>query len=39
MAAIPQYTCSIELLNVPGKGYLLHPARPIERARLPWYRS
>jgi transposase len=27
------YTCSRQPLNTPGKGYLLHPARPIEKAR------
>ncbi len=30
-----EYTCSIRLLNVPGKVSLLHPARPIEKARTP----
>src|SRR5205823_13110161 len=28
-----EYTCSIKLLNMPGKVYLFHPARPIEKAR------
>src|SRR5439155_16683483 len=28
-----EYTCSIQLLNAPGKVYLLHPARPILKAR------
>jgi hypothetical protein len=27
------YTCSIRLLNAPGKVSVLHPARPIEKAR------
>src|SRR5438067_12447414 len=27
------YTCSIQLLNAPGKVSLFHPARPIEKAR------
>jgi len=28
-----EYTCSIRLLNAPGKVSFLHPARPIEKAR------
>ena len=28
-----EYTCSIRLLNAPGKVSVLHPARPIEKAR------
>jgi len=27
------YTCSMKLLNKPGKVYLIHPARPIKKAR------
>src|SRR5947207_5197526 len=27
------YTCREQVLNVPGKGSVLHPARPIEKAR------
>jgi hypothetical protein len=27
------YTCSIQLLNAPGKVYFFHPARPIQKAR------
>src|SRR5216684_1295582 len=27
------YTCSRQLLKVPGKVYFLHPARPIKKAR------
>src|SRR6202048_5584009 len=27
------YTCSIQLLNAPGKVSFLHPARPIKKAR------
>src|SRR5690348_229101 len=27
------YTCSMKLLNMPGKVYLFHPARPIKKAR------
>jgi len=28
-----EYTCSIRLLNAPGKVSVLHTARPIEKAR------
>lgn len=28
-----QYTCSMEQLNMPGKGSFFHTARPIEKAR------
>src|SRR5260370_221663 len=27
------YTCSMRLLNMPGKAYFFHPARPIKKAR------
>src|SRR5216683_6245042 len=30
------YTCSLNLLNAPGKGSVLHPVRPIEKDRLLW---
>jgi hypothetical protein len=35
------YTCSLQLLNAPGKVSGLHPARPIEKARtsLAWFLS
>ncbi len=35
------YTCSVQLLNAPGKVSSLHPARPIEKARtsLAWFLS
>jgi hypothetical protein len=36
-----EYTCSMKLLNKPGKVYLIHPARPIKKARtsLAWFLS